>query len=137
MGQKMKINEEKLARAEAVHYDFCTRKYRGNAVFYRNNLVSVYLRENGARTGGGIIRLSWSLVEEATGTGCSDGTDPEAVQGEINIRANRNGARAPSSRCHSAGGLMMVGKNILSTGASPPERKLKMYNKIDPTSARE
>ena len=47
----MKINEEKLARAEAVHYDFCTRKYRGNAVFYENNLVSVYLRENGARTG--------------------------------------------------------------------------------------
>lgn len=34
------------------------------------------------------------------------------------------------------GGLMMVGKNILSTGASPQERKLKMYNKIDPTSVR-
>lgn len=79
----MKINEEKLAHAKAVHYDFCTRKYRGNAVFYENNdvceLVHVYLRENGARTGGGIIRLSWSLVEEATGAGCSDGTDPEAV----------------------------------------------------------
>ena len=75
----MGINEEKLSRAEAVHYDFCTRKYRGNAVFYENNLISVYLRENGARAGGGIIRLSWSLVEEETGTGCSDGTDPEAV----------------------------------------------------------
>lgn len=75
----MKINEEKLAHAKAVHYDFCTRKYRGNAVFYENNLVSVYLRENGARTGGRIIRLSWSLVEETTGAGCSDGIDPEAV----------------------------------------------------------
>lgn len=29
------------------------------------------------------------------------------------------------------------GRQILSTGRdAPPERKLKMYNKIDPTSAR-
>lgn len=76
----MEINEvEELENAEAVHYDFCTKKYRGNAVFNGGELVSAYLRENGASLGGGIIRLSWSLVEEATGTGCSDGTDPEAV----------------------------------------------------------
>lgn len=78
--------------AEVVHYDFCTKKYRGNAAFIGDTLISAYLRENdeaapgwidenGRRIPGigGAIRLSWSPDEEARGLCCSDGIDPETV----------------------------------------------------------
>lgn len=65
--------------AEVTHYDFCTGKYRGNAVFAGEELVSAYLRENVPAKDSGTIRLSWSWGEEDRGLGCSDGTDPEAV----------------------------------------------------------
>ena len=83
---------EAIDCAEVVHYDFCTRKYRGNAAFVGKELVSAYLRENDdAAPGwidenghripgiGGAIRLSWSPDQEARGLGGSDGISPEAV----------------------------------------------------------
>ena len=83
---------EAIDCAEVVHYDFCTRKYRGNAAFIGYELVSAYLRENDEAASewidenghripgiGGEIRLSWSPDEEARGLGGSDGIDPEAV----------------------------------------------------------
>ena len=83
---------EAIDCAEVVHYDFCTRKYRGNAAFVGGELVSAYLRENDEvapvwidENGhpipgiGGAIRLSWSPDQEARGLGGSDGISPEAV----------------------------------------------------------
>ena len=78
--------------AEVVHYDFCTTKYRGNAAFIGDELISAYLRENDDAVAewidengnripglGGAIRLSWSPDQEARGLGGSDGISPEAV----------------------------------------------------------
>lgn len=78
--------------AEVVHYDFCTKKYRGNAAFVGKELVSAYLRENDEEAPGwidenghripvigGATRLSWSPEAEARGLGGSDGINPEAV----------------------------------------------------------
>ena len=86
------VIDDIVESAEVVHYDFCTRKYRGNAVFVGKELVSAYLRENdeaapvwidenGHRIPGigGAIRLSWSPDQEARGLGGSDGIEPEAV----------------------------------------------------------
>ena len=83
---------EAIDCAEVVHYDFCTRKYRGNAAFVGGELISAYLRENddavtewidenGNRIPGigGAIRLSCSPDQEARGLGGSDGISPEAV----------------------------------------------------------
>ena len=92
--------------SEVVHYDFCTTKYRANADFIGGELVSASPRENAAeapawfdetgrsltRIGGG-IRLSWSPDEDAQGTGCSDGTDPEAVGRYARMYGKRRIAR--------------------------------------------
>ena len=84
---------EAINCAEVVHYDFCTKKYRGNAAFYGGELISAYLRENddpalatpkvvdGRRILGigGAILLSWSLEEDYSRTDFTSGILVDAV----------------------------------------------------------
>ena len=85
--------DEAVKCAEVVHYDFFTKKYRGNAAFYGGELISAYLRENddpalatpkvvdGRRVLGigGAILLSWSLEEEYSRNDFTSGILVDAV----------------------------------------------------------